>query len=62
MAGLLKDEDRPVAKRHLLDALADSPRYQEAHSLLLEIAGSVAPDEKAKTDEEEAAAVSPEAL
>ncbi|MDF1826321.1 MAG: peptidase MA family metallohydrolase [Verrucomicrobiales bacterium] len=37
LAGLLKKGNEPVAKRHLLDALADSPRYLEAHALLLEI-------------------------
>ena len=36
LAGLLKDEDKLTAKRHLLDALADSLRYQEAHELLLD--------------------------
>ncbi|MEM7601018.1 MAG: hypothetical protein AAF357_06335, partial [Verrucomicrobiota bacterium] len=38
LADLLKSEDKPGAKRYLLDALADSPRYQEAHALLLEFA------------------------
>lgn len=37
LAGLVKEGDGPAAKRYLLDALADSPRYQEAHSLLLDL-------------------------
>ncbi len=37
LARLLKEEDATQAKRHVLDALADSLRYREAHGLLLEI-------------------------
>jgi hypothetical protein len=33
----LKGDDPAAAKRHLLDALADSPRYREAHGMLIEI-------------------------
>lgn len=40
LAGLLKEDDRRKAKRYLLDALADSPRYRDAHSMLLEVADS----------------------
>ncbi|MDF1860619.1 MAG: peptidase MA family metallohydrolase [Verrucomicrobiales bacterium] len=36
LAGLLQKGDKPRAKRYLLDALADSPRYREAHALLLD--------------------------
>lgn len=36
LATLLKSKQPKNAKRHLLDALADSPRYREAHALLLE--------------------------
>ncbi|MEM9282784.1 MAG: BTAD domain-containing putative transcriptional regulator [Verrucomicrobiota bacterium] len=43
LAGLLKSEDQERAKRHLLDALADSPRYLEAHALLI---GFDDPEEK----------------
>ncbi|MEM1442525.1 MAG: hypothetical protein AAGF67_09295, partial [Verrucomicrobiota bacterium] len=51
LAGLLKDEEEETAKRHLLDALADSPRYQEAHALLLDFV---------EVDEETVAPVLPE--
>jgi hypothetical protein len=34
----VRQDDRPKAKRYLLDALADSPRYRDAHSMLLEVA------------------------
>ena len=36
LAQLTQPEDRARAKRYLLDSLADSPRYREAHALLLE--------------------------
>ncbi|MDH4410203.1 MAG: peptidase MA family metallohydrolase [Verrucomicrobiales bacterium] len=37
LARNLKGDDPAAAKRHLLDALADSPRYREAHGMLIEI-------------------------
>ena len=37
LARNLKGDDPATAKRHLLDALADSPRYREAHGMLLEV-------------------------
>ena len=37
LARLLKSDDEKKARRYLLDSLADSPRYREAHGLLLEI-------------------------
>ena len=37
LATLLKPTDQPQAKRHLLDALAMAPRYQEAQKLLLDM-------------------------
>lgn len=37
LAWLLKTEDETKARRYLLDSLADSPRYREAHGLLLEM-------------------------
>jgi tetratricopeptide (TPR) repeat protein len=37
LAQNLKSSDPTKAKRHLLDALADSPRYREAHGVLLEV-------------------------
>jgi tetratricopeptide (TPR) repeat protein len=37
LARLLKTDDGKKARRYLLDSLADSPRYREAHGLLLEI-------------------------
>lgn len=36
LAKLIKPEDRERAKRYLLDSLADSPRYRDAHALLLD--------------------------
>ena len=38
LAVLLRESDAVTAKRHVLDALIDSPRYREAHKLLLEMA------------------------
>lgn len=38
LAGLVHPDDEAKAKRHLLDALADSPRYRDAHRRLLEFA------------------------
>lgn len=37
LARLLKTDDETKARRYLLDSLADSPRYREAHGLLLEL-------------------------
>jgi len=37
LAKLLRDRDGAAAKRHVLDALADAPRFREGHRLLLEI-------------------------
>lgn len=37
LARNLRGSDPAKAKRHLLDALADSPRYREAHGMLLEV-------------------------
>ncbi|CAN5915850.1 tetratricopeptide repeat protein [soil metagenome] len=37
LARLLKNKDSVAAKRYLLDALAEAPRYQAAHQLLLEM-------------------------
>jgi len=37
LASLLRGEDPATAKRHVLEALADAPRFRQAHSLLLEI-------------------------
>lgn len=47
LAGVLREENPVEAKRHILDALADSPRYRDAHALLLDI---VEPEEE-KPDE-----------
>lgn len=38
LAGLMRDDQPEVARRHLLDALADAPRYRDAQRLLLEFA------------------------
>lgn len=37
MARLLQTKDREAAKRHLLDALAEAPRFREGHKLLLQL-------------------------
>lgn len=37
LANLLKDQDAEAARRHVLDALVGSPRFREAHELLLEM-------------------------
>lgn len=37
LARLLKDKDSAAAKRYLLDALAEAPRYRAGHQLLLEM-------------------------
>lgn len=37
LASLLRTDDPAAAKRHLLDALAQSPRYRAAHELLLDL-------------------------
>ncbi len=37
LAGLHAETDQPKAKRYVLDALADSPRYRDAYRLLMEI-------------------------
>jgi tetratricopeptide (TPR) repeat protein len=38
LARLLRGRDPRAAKRHVLDALSEAPRYREAHKLLLEMA------------------------
>lgn len=37
LARLLREKDAPGAKRHLLDALAEAPRFRDGHKLLLEL-------------------------
>ncbi|MBN1506607.1 MAG: hypothetical protein JW955_07165 [Sedimentisphaerales bacterium] len=37
LAQLLQRRDPTLAKRHILDALADAPRFRQGHKLLLEI-------------------------
>jgi len=44
LARLLRTDDAAKAKRYLLDSLADSPRYQEAHGLLLDLVDGAKPD------------------
>ncbi len=43
LARLLHEEDPAAAKRHILEALADAPRFREGHRLLLQIASSGEP-------------------
>jgi tetratricopeptide (TPR) repeat protein len=37
LAGLLRSHDIVAAKRHVLEALADAPRFRQGHQLLLDI-------------------------
>ncbi|RBP47906.1 tetratricopeptide repeat protein [Roseimicrobium gellanilyticum] len=37
LARLLREKDDAAAKRHLLDALAEAPRFRDGHKLLLEL-------------------------
>ena len=42
LARLLRQRDPAAAKKHILEALADAPRFREGHKLLLEIVGEPA--------------------
>lgn len=44
LARLHRSDDPVKAKRFLLDSLADSPRYQEAHALLVELVDGSKPE------------------
>ncbi|NNE93447.1 MAG: hypothetical protein HKN23_17515 [Verrucomicrobiales bacterium] len=46
LAKLLKPEDESRSRRYLLDALSESPRYREAHDLLLEFEPAPEPEGK----------------
>jgi tetratricopeptide (TPR) repeat protein len=48
LARLLREKDAPTAKRHLVDALAEAPRFRDGHKLLLELQ-STKPAEKPPT-------------
>ncbi|QIF01205.1 tetratricopeptide repeat protein [Roseimicrobium sp. ORNL1] len=48
LARLLREKDAPASKRHLLDALAEAPRFRDGHKLLLELQ-STKPAEKPST-------------
>ena len=37
LARLLQEKEPPLAKRHLLDALAEAPRFRDGHELLLKM-------------------------
>jgi tetratricopeptide (TPR) repeat protein len=43
LARLLHEDGDPTARRHLLQALEEAPRYREAHRLLLKLAGTNRP-------------------
>jgi len=58
LAGLMRDDQPETARRHLLDALADAPRYRDAHRLLLEFAEGKSVKNK-KTDTEPASQLEP---
>ena len=46
LARLLHSENHPDAKRHLLMALEEAPRFREAHRLLLKMNGELKEDQK----------------
>jgi tetratricopeptide (TPR) repeat protein len=48
LAKLLKPKDESAARRHVLQALEEAPRFRDAHKLLLEMGGGAAkpPEEK----------------
>lgn len=43
LARLLQSKDRDAAKRHLLDALIEAPRFREGHKLLLQLQSAQTP-------------------
>ena len=43
LAGLLRRRDPAGARRHILEALADAPRFRQGHKLLLEILSGPSP-------------------
>jgi tetratricopeptide (TPR) repeat protein len=43
LAQLLRQRSPAAAKRHILEALADAPRFRQGHKLLLEILNELAP-------------------
>jgi len=43
LAGLLRQRDPTSAKRHILEALADAPRFRQGHKRLLDILSESAP-------------------
>ena len=50
LARLLHETGEPTAKRHLLQALEEAPRFRDAHRLLLEMTKPVRPSEAAAPD------------
>jgi tetratricopeptide (TPR) repeat protein len=53
LARLLHQAGDAAAKRHVLQALEEAPRFRDAHKLLLEISGDSKPNaEKTPTEEE----------
>ena len=50
LARLLHETGNPAAKRHLLQALEEAPRFRDAHRLLLEMTKPVRPPEAALPD------------
>jgi tetratricopeptide (TPR) repeat protein len=53
LARLLHKAGDPAAKRHVLQALEEAPRFRDAHKLLLEITREAQPEEKKATAPEE---------
>lgn len=52
MARLLQGRDPMAAKRHVLDALADAPRFRKAHSLLLKIVDDIPKPSAANSEDQ----------
>jgi tetratricopeptide (TPR) repeat protein len=49
LARLLQKENTPIAKRHVLLALEEAPRFRAAHELLLQIAEAASPEKNVET-------------
>jgi tetratricopeptide (TPR) repeat protein len=47
LAKLFQDQDRAIAKRYVLEALADAPRFRQGHRLLLKIISDTRSDSSA---------------
>ncbi|HUV65948.1 MAG TPA: hypothetical protein VMW24_18785, partial [Sedimentisphaerales bacterium] len=60
LARLLEHKDPAEAKRHVLLALAEAPRFREAHRLLLKIVSQTREAAEPKSNEENSSLPVPE--